>query len=120
MITEGIKDSGIARLEVKFRYFRKTNGGVSGRVHCVFIDQERESGDRRWLDTVLVLTVNDTNSSLYVTVFQKLIQNPRETVKSLGSGGNGPQLCSKGAGAKVRAREEKNPDRRLRSRNPVW
>ncbi|KWW23975.1 MAG: hypothetical protein F082_2091, partial [bacterium F082] len=26
---------------------------------------------------------------------------------------------SKGAGAKVRAREEKNPDRRLRSRNPV-
>lgn len=44
---EGIEDSGIARLEVKFRYFRKTNGGVSGRVHRVFIDQERESGDRR-------------------------------------------------------------------------
>ncbi len=36
----------------------------------------------------MVLTVNDTNSSLYVTVFQKLIQNPRETVKSLGSGGS--------------------------------
>ena len=62
-ITEGMEDSGIARLEVKFRYFRKTNGGVSGRVHCVFIDQERESGDRRWLDTVVVLTVNDANSS---------------------------------------------------------
>ncbi len=29
------------------------------------------------------------------------------------------KLCSKGMGAKVRAREEKNPDRRLRSRNSV-
>ena len=46
-ITEGMEDSGIERLEVKFRYVRKTNGGASGRVHCIFIDQERESGDRR-------------------------------------------------------------------------
>ena len=30
----------------------------------VSVDQERKLGDRRWLDTVVVLTVNFTNQAL--------------------------------------------------------
>ena len=52
----------------------------------VFINQERKSGDRRGLDTLVVLTINDADSGL-ADVFTTL-SALYDKSKSLGSGGS--------------------------------
>ena len=53
----------------------------------VFIDQEWKLGDRRWSDTVLVLTINYANLRLEA-VIATTSSAPYEKSKSLGSGGS--------------------------------
>ena len=53
----------------------------------VFIDQERKLGDRRRLDTVVVLTINYADWGL-VDVPKTTLSAPYEKSKSLGSGGS--------------------------------
>lgn len=60
-------------------YSRKTTRCESGFAHGVSVDQERESRDRRWLDTVVVLTVNYTAKSLGIWHHYWSPQNLRET-----------------------------------------
>ncbi len=52
----------------------------------VFINQERKLGDQRRSDTVLVLTINYTDSGLEGSL--KPFSAPYEKSKSLGSGGS--------------------------------
>ncbi len=56
-----------------------------------FINQERKLGDRRRLDTFVVLTINDADSGLAVVGIHKIQKTPSapyEKSKSLGSGGS--------------------------------
>jgi len=48
-------------------------------VYDTSVDQERKSGDRRRLDTVVVLTVNYTNRRSEWNRFSRSLRNPRET-----------------------------------------
>ena len=73
------EDSGIAGLEVKFSEPSKTNRRESGHIHYTFIDQERKLGDRRWLDTVVVPTVNYFDTRLAGNLFSRSPQNLKET-----------------------------------------
>ena len=50
--------SRIVLLEVKFRDQYKTTKRESSYSHYVFFNEGRKLGDRKWLDTVVVLTVN--------------------------------------------------------------
>ena len=62
----------------------------------VFIDQERKIGDRRRLDTVVVLTINHADKRLEVVSFMTP-SAPHEISKFLGSGRSiVPRLKPKG------------------------
>lgn len=54
--------SSIVLLEVKFSEQGKTNWSESGYLtHHMSVNEERKLGDRKWLDTIVVLTVNHTD-----------------------------------------------------------
>jgi len=71
--------SGIASLEVKFSDRSKTNRCESCNTHHTSVNQERKLGDRRWLDTIVVLTVNYNDKRLARNLFTRSPQNLKET-----------------------------------------
>ena len=75
----------VARLKLKGIDGRRTTAKASAKD--VFIDQERKLGDRRRLDTVVVLTINYADWGL-VDVSITTLSAPYEKSKSLGSGGS--------------------------------
>ena len=72
--------SGIASSEVKFSDRGKTNRCESGKTHHTSVNQERKLGDRRWLDTIVVLTVNNNDKRLARNPFTRSPQNLKETL----------------------------------------
>ena len=71
--------SGIASSEVKFSDRGKTNRCESCNTHHTFVNQERKLGDRRWLDTIVVLTVNYYDKRLAWDLLSRSPQNLQET-----------------------------------------
>jgi len=57
-------------------------------AHNVFVNQERKLGDRRWLDTVVVPTVNYTDRRLEDEPFLQILSEFKGNRKFLGSGGS--------------------------------
>ncbi len=78
----------IVVLEVKFRDQYKTHKREGSNTHNISINQERKLGDRRWLDTVVVLTVNYTDRRLEDEPFLQILSEFKGNRKFLGSGGS--------------------------------
>lgn len=56
--------------------------------HYTSVNQERKLGDRRWLDTTVVPTVNYTNRRLDDDTFLQILSESKGNRKSLGFGGS--------------------------------
>lgn len=78
----------IVLLEVKFRDQYKTYKREGSYAHNISVNQERKLGDRRWLDTVVVLTVNYTDRRLEDEPFLQILSAFKGNRKFLGSGGS--------------------------------
>jgi hypothetical protein len=78
----------IVSLEVKFRDRYKTIKCEGSYTHDISINQERKLGDRRWLDTVVVLTVNYIDRRLEDEPFLQILSAFKGNRKFLGSGGS--------------------------------
>lgn len=85
--TEG-EGSGTVLLEVKFRDQYKTSKCESSNAHYVSVNQERKLGDRRWLDTTVVPTVNYFDRGLGDDTFLQILPESKGNRKSLGFGGS--------------------------------